>query len=205
MLVKIGQSLDHGFDAPLGLLSDCHRRIEHFLKVLVTVADVRRGAALLPADRRILEAALHYFRTAAPRHSADEEQSLFPRLRRSTDPAAVAALERLDALEADHREAEDHHDAVDVLARRWMEEGTLGPGDARSLREHLVALERLYRRHIAVEDHELFPAAGRLLTPVEIAAVGREMAARRNISPAWELLALNDTAAPDGSSGAPRG
>ena len=31
MLVKIGQPVDHGFDAPLGLLSDCHRRIEKFL------------------------------------------------------------------------------------------------------------------------------------------------------------------------------
>lgn len=183
MLVKIGQALDHGFDAPLGLLSDCHRRIEHFLKVLVTVADVRRGAALLPADRAIMEAALHYFRTAAPRHSADEEQSLFPRLRQSREPEALAALERLDALEADHRVAEDHHDAVDVLARQWLRVGTLGPGDARSLREHLVALERLYRRHIAVEDQELFPAAGRLLSADDIEAVGREMAARRNLSP----------------------
>ena len=184
MLVKIGQPMDHGFDAPLGLLSDCHRRIEHFLKVLVTVADVRRGAPLLAADRRILEAALHYFRTAAPRHSADEEHSLFPRLRRSTDPDAVAALQRLDALEAEHRVAEDHHDAVDVLAHRWLRDETLGPGDARSLREHLVALERLYTRHIAVEDHELFPVAERLLTAVEIVEVGREMAARRNLAPA---------------------
>ncbi len=181
MLVRIGRSADHGFDTPLGLLSDCHRRIERFLSALVAVADARRGAELTPEDRSVLTAALHYFKTAAPRHSADEEESLFPRLRSSQDPQARAAVARLDMLEADHRVAEDHHDAVDVLARRWMRRGTLRAGDARSLREHLVALERLYRQHIAVEDRELFPAAARLLSASELEAVGREMAARRDV------------------------
>lgn len=181
MLVKIGGPVDHGFDAPLGLLSDCHRRIERFLAVLVTIADVRRGGPLAPADRDAFAAALHYFRTAAPRHSADEEESLFPRLRASTDPAAKEALARLDALEADHRTAEDHHDAVHLLGERWLRLGALRAGDARRLREHLASLERLYRRHIGIEDHELFPAAGRALNASDLEAVGREMAARRNV------------------------
>ena len=38
MLLKIGGPPEHGFDQPLGLLSDCHRRIEHFLFVLSTIA-----------------------------------------------------------------------------------------------------------------------------------------------------------------------
>ena len=181
MLVTIGQSADHGFDTPLGLLSDCHRRIERFLSMLVAVADARRGAELTPQDRDALSAALHYFRTAAPRHSADEEHSLFPRLRSASHPDARAALQRLDVLEAEHRVAEDHQDAVDVLGRRWLRQGTLRAGDARSLREHLVALERLYYRHIGVEDRELFPAAERLLTAADLEAVGREMAARRDV------------------------
>lgn len=182
MLVRIGQAMDHGFDTPLQLLGDCHRRIEHFLRVLIVIADTRRGAALTASDRPAFESALHYFRTAAPRHSADEEQSLFPRLRGAMDHEAIAALRRLDALEAEHRVAEDHHDAVDLLGRRWLRLGTLRAGDARSLREHLVALDRLYRRHIAVEDQELFPMAGRLLTPADLEGVGREMAARRKVS-----------------------
>lgn len=182
MLVKIGQAADHGFDAPLGLLSDCHRRIEKFLSVLIAIADARRGGELTPGDRDALTASLHYFRTAAPRHSADEEESLFPRLRSASDPAAKDALARLDSLEADHRVAEDHQDAIDVLGRRWLRQGALRAGDARSLREHLVALERLYRHHIAVEDRELFPAAERVLKPADLEALGREMAARRDVS-----------------------
>jgi hemerythrin-like domain-containing protein len=181
MIVKIGQSVDHGFDAPLGLLSDCHRRIERFLAVLLAVADARRGAAMAAPDRDAFAGALHYFRTASPRHSADEEHSLFPRLRASKGAEARAAIDRLDRLEADHRVAEDHHDAVEALGRRWLSNGTLSAGDARSLREHLVALERLYRRHIGFEDLELFPAAGRVLSEADLEAIGREMAQRRNV------------------------
>jgi hemerythrin-like domain-containing protein len=181
MPVKIGQTADHGFESPLGLLSDCHRRIEQFLSALVTIADVRGGAGLSPEDRRALEGALHYFQAAAPRHTADEEESLFPRLRASGDPEAVAAIESLRRLEADHKVAEDHHDMVECLGRRWLSAGTLSGRDTHLLREHLGALVRLYRGHIQVEDTQLFPAAARVLTGEDLKAVGREMAHRRNV------------------------
>ena len=44
--MKIGAGPEHGFEEPLALLSDCHRRIERFLGVLAHVADARRGARL---------------------------------------------------------------------------------------------------------------------------------------------------------------
>ena len=179
-LRKTGQRMDQGFEAPFGPLSEGHRRTEGLLSGLLTVADGRRGGALAEPDREALTAGLHYFRTVLPRHSADEEQSLFPRLRASDDSQAKAAIRMVERLEADHRVAEDHHDAVDALGCRWLREGTLPAGDARALREHLVALERLYRRHIAVEDQELFPIARRVLTAAELGAIGHEMAARRD-------------------------
>jgi hypothetical protein len=37
-------------------------------------------------QRGAFEAALRYFREAAPKHTADEEESLFPRLRRIGAP-----------------------------------------------------------------------------------------------------------------------
>jgi hemerythrin-like domain-containing protein len=101
-------------------------------------------------------------------------------LRSSEDPHAKAAIRMIERLEADHRVAEDHHDAVEVLGCRWLREGTLPAGDARALREHLVSLERLYHRHIAIEDQDLFPMARRLLTPAELGAIGREMAGRKD-------------------------
>src|SRR5215471_17459172 len=108
MLIKIGARPDHGFDEPLGLLSDCHRRIEHFLAVLASIAERSKGP-LSPSERSQLEGALSYFATAAPRHTADEEQSLFPRLRASQDPAARAALDTVARLEHDHAIADGRH------------------------------------------------------------------------------------------------
>jgi hemerythrin-like domain-containing protein len=182
MLLRIGQPSDHGFDEPLGLLSDCHRRIERFLATLVAIAGARRGGPLSDTDRLALEAALRYFDTAAPRHTADEEDSVFPRLRVAADPGARAALDALQRLEADHRLAEEHHQLVSRLGRQWLSIGTLSARDSQVLGERLAALERLYRDHIAVEDHEIFPAAGRALSPSELEAIGREMAARRGVS-----------------------
>lgn len=179
MPIKVGRRPDHTFDEPLGVLSDCHRRIEHFLRTLVAVAEHARGGSLAPAHRADLESALTYFATAAPRHTLDEEQSLFPRLRESAGPAAARALEVVARLERDHDDAERHHAAVDRLVRRWIAKDGLEVDETSALRRHLAALQALYREHIAIEDGELFPAAARLLSPSAILAIGREMAARR--------------------------
>jgi hemerythrin-like domain-containing protein len=48
----------------------------------------------------------------------------------------------------------------------------------------LTQLQRLYERHIAVEDRELFPAAARVLGANDIQQIGREMASRRQVRPA---------------------
>lgn len=183
MPIQIGQRPDHGFDEPLGLLSDCHRRIEHFLHVLVTVDAQASGGALSADQRRALEGAITYFANAAPKHTADEEVSLFPRLRQCADAQASKALAHLDTLEHDHRQADDDHAAVDVLVRRWLAEGRLSSEDGADLRARLARLQALYQRHIEIEDHELFPAAARLLTPSDIEQVGREMAERRDARP----------------------
>ena len=179
MPIRIGQRPDHGFDEPLGLLSDCHRRIEHFLKVLVLVTDHGGGRALADGERQALEGALAYFATAAPRHTADEENSLFPRLRASGDAAAHASLRVLERLERDHAEAETDHHRIDALVRRWIAEGRLAQQDVTELRTRLDALQTMYERHIAVEDRELFPEAGRTLSADDLQEIGREMAARR--------------------------
>ena len=183
MPIKIGQRADHGFDEPLGLLSDCHRRIEHFLRVLATIAADAAGGPLTTEYRNALEGALRYFAVAAPKHTADEEVSLFPRLRRSVDPEVVQALASLDGLEHDHDEAEVHHAAVDALVRQWLDDGRLPSAGTTELRERLTRLDALYQRHIAVEDREVFPAAARALDREQIEEIGGEMAARRQVMP----------------------
>lgn len=178
MPIRIGQPPDRGFDEPLGLLSDCHRRIEHFLHVLVETERRASGGSLNAAQRVDLDSALTYFAAAAPKHRADEEESLFPRLRAAADPLATQALEQVARLERDHEEADRHHRAVDTLVRRWLADG-LEADDASQLRSHLAALVALYQPHITIEDRDLFPAAGKLLSADQLADIGREMAARR--------------------------
>jgi hemerythrin-like domain-containing protein len=181
MPIQIGQRPDHGFDEPLGLLSDCHRRILHFLNVLATVAKDAGGGPLSPSFRQALEGALRYFAIAAPRHTQDEEVSLFPRLREMTNPALGDALAALDALEQDHRDADARHAAVDDLARRWMADDALPDVVVEELRGHLAHLTALYQRHITIEDQQIFPAAARALDAAQLKQIGGEMAARRNI------------------------
>ncbi len=178
MPIQIGQPLDHDFDEPLGLLSDCHRRIEHFLDVLVRATNAATPS-LKPEQWKDIEAALTYFAHAAPRHTADEEQSLFPRLRATHDPRARRALEYLGRLEHDHEMADAHLRAVDSFCRRWLDHGFLSEVDLRNLKDRLAELQSIYRDHIAIEDTQLFPVAAQLLSSDELRDIGREMAARR--------------------------
>lgn len=129
MLITIGQRPDHGFDERLGLLSDCHRRIEHFLRVLVAIAEQANGGPLMAVHRSQLDGALAYFATAAPRHTADEEESLFPRLRASREAAARDTLDLLGRLEHDHADVDEHHGTVDRLVRQWLTNGWLTASD----------------------------------------------------------------------------
>jgi hypothetical protein len=45
MAVQIGARPDSGFDDPIGMLKDCHRRIERFLGILCQVARQAQGRA----------------------------------------------------------------------------------------------------------------------------------------------------------------
>ena len=120
MSIQIGAKPDAGFDNPLGMLADCHRRVERFLSILCRVAERAPGRALNQEEREAVEAALHYFREAGPRHTRDEEDSLFPRLR-----AHGAKLVEVDRLEGEHREAELLHEQTDTLYVRWINAGAL--------------------------------------------------------------------------------
>ncbi|MGE0447336.1 MAG: hemerythrin domain-containing protein [Vicinamibacterales bacterium] len=182
MPIQIGKRPDHGFDEPLGLLSDCHRRIEHFLWVIAVRSREAAGGPLSDSQRTDLDGALRYFSTAAPRHTADEEGSLFPRLRAVDDARVAAALRAIERLEADHDVANQHHAEVDRLVRQWIDEGHVPAADHAALTGHVEALQALYREHIAFEDRELFPAAARTLTPAQQADIGAEMARRRGLT-----------------------
>lgn len=182
MPVILGARPQHGFDQPLGLLSDCHRRIECFLAVLKKVVEQAAGKPLDDDQRCAVQAALEYFRTAAPRHAADEEESLFPLLRVSSQSGARAALRVMQILEREHAIAKGAHAEVEFWYGRWIELGPLAAPQLRRLSRVLQTLVDMYQRHIAVEDHEIFPLAGQVLSREQLAQLGKQMAVRRGLS-----------------------
>ena len=180
MPVQIGAKA-HSFSDPTGLLSDCHRRIEMFLGSLQHVADVI-DHPLTEEARSALESALRYFRESAPKHTADEEESLFPRMRQTHDPKIQAALATLDALEGDHRKAEALHAQVDALGIQCLDQRHLLVTEADRFRQAVNDLASIYREHIRVEDEVVFPAAKRGLSGPQQSAIANEMASRRNVN-----------------------
>lgn len=176
MPVVIGAKAESNFSDPIGLLTDCHRRIEQFLHVLVLVASEARGADLSHEQRTALDTALRYFREAAPKHTADEEETLFPRLR-----AAGQALSELDGLHDDHGRADRAHAEVDRLGCEWLDRGSLTPSEASRFSTLLTELSALYRAHIDIEEKALFPLASKVIPDDERIAMGKEMAGRRGV------------------------
>ncbi len=179
MPVQIG-AVAHNFSDPTGLLSDCHRRIEMFLGSLDAIAKVI-DSPLTDETRRALDSALRYFREAAPKHTADEEESLFPRLRQVSHPDVQLALATLDELENDHRWAAPLHAEVEILGQRYLSEGSLSAREAEEFREAVAKLTSMYQQHISVEDDVVFPMAAQLLSRAERAAIADEMASRRKV------------------------
>jgi hemerythrin-like domain-containing protein len=196
MPITIGAKPSPDFSNPIELLIDCHRRIERFLAVLVKVAAEAKGGAMTKEQSRAWEQALDYFRNAAPRHTADEEESLFPRLRRVPQPEVEYALAEMHELEADHEQADEWHQLVDQLGRKWLSATGLASHDSERLNQALANLSQLYSRHIALEDNSLFPVAAAVLAGTEKAEIATEMAHRRGLDPqrlAEKLVDLNST------------
>lgn len=180
MAVQIGAKPDSGFDDPLGMLKDCHRRIERFLGILSLAVRQARGRALGVEERQAVEAALHYFRESGPRHNRDEEDSLFPRM---ACAQAAPVLDDVRRLEAEHQQTGLLHDEAALLYSKWIAEESLSAGDEARLLAITEQMLGIYKEHIRVEEEEVFPCAARFLSRQDLDAMGAEFKARR----AWPV------------------
>lgn len=173
MGVQIGAKPDAGFEDPIGMLKDCHRRIEQFLGILCVVAERARGRAMTGEESAAVQAAVTYFRVGGKRHNADEEESLFPRMRATGDTEDTSELEH------EHRDADVLHRRVEDLYADWLAQGALDAEKAQELSAATEALRRQYAQHIEREETVVFPRAARTLAQEAIAEIGREFRARR--------------------------
>lgn len=173
MGVQIGAKPDAGFDDPIGMLKDCHRRIEQFLGILCVVAERAAGRAMTGEESAAVQAAVTYFRVGGKRHNADEEESLFPRMRATGDTEDTGDLEH------EHRDAAELHARVEDLYAGWLAEGALDAVKQQELLTATGGLKRLYTEHIEREETVVFPRAARTLGAEALAEMGREFKARR--------------------------
>jgi hemerythrin-like domain-containing protein len=167
------------YDDPLGMLAACHRRIE---RQFATLGRLQRHLPEHGCDADARSAArgvLKYFDTAAINHHADEEESLFPRLL-TLAPGEAPAL--IAELVAEHHRLADHWQHLRPLLAAIVA-GTRANLSPRQVSEIRIA----YDEHIALEERELFPLAAKVLLPALLADMGREMAARRGVTPAAAL------------------
>ena len=176
MAIQIGAKPDSGFDDPIGMLKDCHRRIEHFLNILCTVAERVGDRSLTEEEHSAVKAALQYFHTGGERHTLDEEESLFPRL---AGAAGAEDLKVIDRLENDHARASELHASVDWLYTSWITDGALERVDQQRLMSHTASLRQLYKTHIEIEENVIFPRAAEMLDNDALSAIGNEFNTRR--------------------------
>src|SRR5574337_505771 len=155
MPVQIGAET-HSFTDPTGLLTDCHRRIVTFLDTLRAVAQVIDRPPTTDVERA-LQTALRYFSQAAPKHTADEEESLFPRLRQISNAEVTSVFDKLQELEAEHRWANPLHAEVEQLGVKYLSQGSLSRPEVERFRAAIRDLRSMYERHIRLEDNVIFP------------------------------------------------
>jgi len=155
-------------DAPLDLLMACHERIRRYLggvDALIAVND--------PLDPRCpptAAACARYFREGLPLHGQDEDLSLTPRLLAHGVDASVR--------EALHQMREEHVAMDGGLPEVLALLDAAARGEAAALVEPQRWLSELLLSHIAAEEAAIFPAIA-LLPPDELAAITREIRARR--------------------------
>jgi hemerythrin-like domain-containing protein len=176
MAVQIGAKADAGFDDPIGMLQDCHRRIERFVGLLGLVARQADGRALSAEEGEAVEAAMRYFHESGPRHNSDEEESLFPRMRQG---GAAQVLRDVERLEGEHRQSEALHKEAAELFDQWMADGELSGVDRNRLHAVIARLEQIYREHIRIEEQVVFPCAAQMLDRKAVEAIGAEFRSRR--------------------------
>lgn len=162
-------------DRPLDHLTACHRRIEDRLAALgcvIPFLNDKREEAL-----QVISNALSFFKTNGAWHTADEEESVFPRLSPSLTTEENMLLDRLDQ---EHRRAESLHLELERVVAAMAAESPIAPALADEYAGLVASLTSLYSTHIEVEDSRLM-AIGARLTLGELAAISREMKVRRGL------------------------
>lgn len=153
------------------MLLHCHRHIQERLELLETVAhSLREESCFTDHHLASLGDVIAFLDAAIPIHTADEENTLFPLLRRHPDFADAVATP-MDSIERQHRQHSDMRRSLDLgIVHR----------DADATTQAALRMVVDYRHHMACEEEILYPVARTLLDEEAVITwMTEEMRARR--------------------------
>ena len=165
------------FDEPLEMLAACHERIEAQLCTLERLIEHLSANGCDQAAREAATQVMRYFDTAGADHHRDEDEDMFPVLRRlaaERDRPEVSAI--INGLEEDHATMEGQWSRL-----RARLDAIADGRDARLDAEDVAPFAWLYRRHMEKEAALVLPFAREAISETERAELGGRMAARRKI------------------------
>ena len=168
------------FGDPIEFLYGEHERIRRTCEWLWRLA----GDRMAPEARDTATSVLAFLEFDLPLHLADEEQDLFPLLRRRSpghDPRVHdEVVSSLEVLEQEHRDDIEQGRTL-LPALRNIAAG-IEPRDPQMFVHYVRAFISLQRDHQARENRVVLPAALERLSKDDLSELGSSMAARRGLS-----------------------
>lgn len=130
-------------------------------------------------EARSVARVVRFLRFERPLHILDEEEDLFPLLRRRSLPEDE--LEGiLDLLSADHRADADRAGEARAILEQALAEGSLPDGEGTP--QVLLGFASHERQHLALENAVVLPIARLRLTPEDLDGLAGRLAARRGLT-----------------------
>jgi hemerythrin-like domain-containing protein len=164
-----------GFEQPFEMLEACHDRVRRSLALLGKLVEHVAAQGHDAQSRSAAADVLRYFDLAAPLHHLDEETHVFPLLLEQGD---TTVREAVQSLQKDHV----------AMGQLWLQlrRALLDWRDAEApaalttaMRADAASFSELYASHLKTEEGLVFPQARSRLNASDLAAMGRQMQARR--------------------------
>ena len=159
--------------AALDVIRDEHQALAAMLRSLKMLLAQARREGTMP-DFEVLRAMMFYVDEFPERlHHTKESELLFPKLRQRA-PELSTTLARLDK---DHERGEA---AVREVEHALLAFEVMGESRRAAFEQAVDRYVTAYLEHMACEEHEILPAAQRLLTPADWAELDAAFAANRD-------------------------
>jgi iron-sulfur cluster repair protein YtfE (RIC family) len=160
----------------LEMLLGCHARTRHFMQLSQTL--VHAECAPYQEIAQASASVLRHFGTVLPLHEADENESLFPRLR-AAQPTGGLVREAAETMVEQHKAIQELvTELLPLCASLERQPGRL-PFLSHRLDHVAQALNQIFAAHLCLEETVVFPAITEWLSPAQIKEMSREMHGRR--------------------------